>query len=85
MLQPDEQLLLLTDGVTEAEDTAGNQFIDAELHAIGNHENVDAILDRVVRFQAPNLAQDDCTLLAIRYTGGPNAVRQRDRRREREL
>ena len=76
VMQPEEQLLLLTDGVTEAEDIAGNQFADAGLHAIANHENVDAILDHVVSFQAPNLAQDDCTLLGIRYTGGANAARQ---------
>jgi len=76
VMQPEEQLLLLTDGVTEAEDIAGNQFADAGLHAIANHENVDAILDQVVSFQAPNLAQDDCTLLGIRYTGGANAARQ---------
>jgi serine phosphatase RsbU (regulator of sigma subunit) len=76
VLQPEDQLLLLTDGVTEAEDVAGNQFADAGLHAIANHENVDAILDHVMSFQAPNLAQDDCTLLGIRYTGGANAVRQ---------
>src|SRR3984885_10246455 len=76
VMQHEEQLLLLTDGVTEAEDIAGNQFADAGLHAIANHENVDAILDQVVSFQAPNLAQDDCTLLGIRYTGGANAARQ---------
>ena len=35
--------------------------------AIAYHENIDSILDHVARFQSPNAAQDDCTLLEIRY------------------
>ena len=67
ILQPGEWLLLVSDGVTEAENNAGNQFGDSELNAIAHYENIDAIIDRVNNFQAPNLAQDDCTLLKIRY------------------
>lgn len=70
MLRPGEWLLLASDGVTEAEDIAGNQFGDSGLNAVAHYENIDAIIDRVNNFQAPNPAQDDCTLLKIRYTGG---------------
>jgi sigma-B regulation protein RsbU (phosphoserine phosphatase) len=69
-LQPGEWLLLASDGVTEAEDIAGNQFGDSGLNRVAHYENIDAIIDRVNDFHAPNPAQDDCTLLKIRYTGG---------------
>jgi sigma-B regulation protein RsbU (phosphoserine phosphatase) len=70
VLQPGERLLVVTDGITEAEDTAGNQFGDSGLHVAAHYDNLDAILDRVANFQAPRLSQDDCTLLELRYTGG---------------
>ena len=69
MLQPGEWLLLASDGVTEAEDTAGNQFGDSGLNEVAHCEDIDEILDRVKNFESPNLAQDDCTLLKIRYIG----------------
>lgn len=68
MLRPGEWLLLASDGVTEAEDIAGNQFGDSGLNAVA-HEDIDAIINHVKNFQEPNLAQDDCTLLKIRYLG----------------
>jgi sigma-B regulation protein RsbU (phosphoserine phosphatase) len=70
MLQPGEWLLLASDGVTEAEDSAGKQFGDSGLNAIAHYEDINAIIDHVKDFQMPNLAQDDCTLLKIRYVGG---------------
>jgi serine phosphatase RsbU (regulator of sigma subunit)/pSer/pThr/pTyr-binding forkhead associated (FHA) protein len=69
VLQPGERLLVVTDGITEAEDAAGNQFGDNGLDMAAHHDSLDAILERVAKFQFPNLAQDDCTLLDIRYTG----------------
>lgn len=69
-LQPGEWLLLASDGVTEAEDSAGNQFGDSGLDEVAHYEDINAIIDRVNNFQAPNPAQDDCTLMKIRYTGG---------------
>jgi sigma-B regulation protein RsbU (phosphoserine phosphatase) len=69
MLRPGERLLLATDGLTEAEDNSGTQFADLGLSVIANHNSLDSILDHVARHQFPNPAQDDCTLLEIRYTG----------------
>jgi serine phosphatase RsbU (regulator of sigma subunit) len=72
-LRPGERILLVTDGITEAENPAGELFGDAGLCSFAHLDDVDAILDLVARFQAPNLAQDDITLIDIRYTGKQNA------------
>jgi sigma-B regulation protein RsbU (phosphoserine phosphatase) len=69
VLQPGDRLLLVTDGLTEAEDPAGNQFGDSGMDAVALYDNIDAILDHVTEFQGPHLAQDDCTLLSIQYAG----------------
>jgi phosphoserine phosphatase RsbU/P len=68
-LEPGERLFLVTDGITEAEDSFGNQFGESGLNGIAKHEDVEAILDHVAKFQAPNASQDDCTLVEIRYFG----------------
>jgi len=70
VLHPGDWLLLASDGLTEAEDISGNQFGDAGLEAVAHFEDIDAILNQVSNFQSPNLAQDDCTLLKIRYGRG---------------
>jgi phosphoserine phosphatase RsbU/P len=72
-LRPGERVLLATDGITEAEDVTGKQFGDSGLNVVAHHENLDSILDHVAKFQAPNPAQDDCTLLEIRYVGSASA------------
>ena len=69
VLRPGERLLLVTDGITEAEDNAGEQFGDSGLSTVAHYDNLDSILDHVAKFHAPNPAQDDCTLLEIRYVG----------------
>jgi phosphoserine phosphatase RsbU/P len=68
MLKPGDRLLLATDGITEAEDVSGNQFGNSGLDAVALHD-LDSILNHVMNFELPNLAQDDCTLLEIRFTG----------------
>lgn len=55
------------DGITEAENEAGMQFGDTGLNAIAHCDDVDSIFDQVAKFHAPNEAEDDCTLLQIRY------------------
>jgi serine phosphatase RsbU (regulator of sigma subunit) len=69
-LRPGERLLLATDGITEAENNSGEQFGDSGLTTVAQFENLDSILEHVENFRAPNPAEDDCTLLEIRYVGG---------------
>jgi sigma-B regulation protein RsbU (phosphoserine phosphatase) len=69
-LKPGERILLATDGLVEAENSAGEAFGESGLTEAVHNLDVDGMLDRVVRFSAPNQAQDDCTLVQIRYTGG---------------
>jgi serine phosphatase RsbU (regulator of sigma subunit) len=71
VLRPGERLLLVTDGVTETENTKGDLFGIAELCKAALDQGIDGILDAVVRFRSPAEALDDCTLLDIRYTGRP--------------
>lgn len=66
-LRPGERLLLATDGITEAENSEGLQFEDFWLSAVTHCRNFDEILDHVAKFQAPNPAQDDCTLVDVSY------------------
>jgi serine phosphatase RsbU (regulator of sigma subunit) len=73
-LRPGERLLLTSDGVTEAENAAGDLFGTEGLsRSAQRHRQIDAILDEVTRFQLPNPAQDDCTLVEICYRGESSA------------
>lgn len=66
-LRPGERILLATDGITEAENSAGESVGESGLAAIAGLETLDHILAYVAAYQAPNVAQDDCTLLDIRF------------------
>jgi sigma-B regulation protein RsbU (phosphoserine phosphatase) len=68
-LHPGDRLLLVTDGLVEAENSAGEPFGNPGLDEVAHFEDIDTILDHVAIFQAPNPAQDDCTLLKVQYTG----------------
>lgn len=68
-LRPGERLLLATDGITEAENAEGRQFEESWLGVVTHCRNIGEILDQVAKFHAPNPAQDDCTLVEIRYNG----------------
>jgi phosphoserine phosphatase RsbU/P len=68
-LVPGDRILLATDGITEADYGSDEQFGDSRFLSAARHERIDEILERVVEFQAGTPAQDDCTLLDIRYTG----------------
>lgn len=77
-LQPGDRLLLVTDGVVEAENPAGDVFGDAGLDEVATDHDIDAILKRVAAFHAPNPPQDDYTLLEVQYTGGAITDRAAD-------
>jgi serine phosphatase RsbU (regulator of sigma subunit) len=73
-LQPGERILLATDGLVEAEDNSGEAFGDSRLDEIAVREDLSGILEHVARFQAPNEAQDDCTLVEVCYRGNVAAA-----------
>jgi sigma-B regulation protein RsbU (phosphoserine phosphatase) len=71
-LQLNDRILLATDGLVEAENTAGEAFGEAGLSAVAHNEDLNVILNHVARFHAPNEAQDDCTLAEVLFTGEPS-------------
>jgi sigma-B regulation protein RsbU (phosphoserine phosphatase) len=73
-LEPDDTLLLYTDGVTEAEDREQNFFGDERLkEAFGQYpdstlDDIQAgILNAIARFVDGASQSDDITLLVVRY------------------
>jgi serine phosphatase RsbU (regulator of sigma subunit) len=70
-LHPGERLILTTDGVTECEDSQGRVFEELWPSAVTRCHDIGEILDEVAKFRGANPAQDDCTLVEIRYKGIP--------------
>jgi len=69
-MKPGERILLATDGLVEAENSAGEPFGDARLSEVVVKKDLNGILDDVGKFQANNEAQDDCTVVEVQYCGG---------------
>ena len=68
-LQPGDRILLTTDGITEIEDRTGQQIGIDGLAGLAHLPSLDAVIEHCARIQASSEAQDDWTLLDIRYTG----------------
>lgn len=68
-LQPGDRILLTTDGITEIEDKAGQQIGIDGLAGLAHLPSLDAVIEHCARIQASTEAQDDWTLLDIRYSG----------------
>ncbi len=66
-LQDGERLLLVTDGVTEAENEAGDFYGDDALEAIAMKSSADQILDEIRAFIGKAPSTDDCTIVELRY------------------
>lgn len=73
MLEPGDTLFCYTDGVTEAQTPAGEEFTDERclplLDALGNlplPEMLDALRREVGAFTGTAMLDDDCTMLALR-------------------
>jgi serine phosphatase RsbU (regulator of sigma subunit) len=77
-LAPGDRILLGTDGVTEAENSAEEPFGDVRFQAVAGVERIDGVLNQVAEFLAGNPAQDDCTLLEIQYEGAAGGDAERD-------
>jgi sigma-B regulation protein RsbU (phosphoserine phosphatase) len=68
-LSPGDRILLMTDGVTEAENPEGDMFGVEGLIALGPANSFDQLFDAVTRFQNGTEAVDDCTMVELHYTG----------------
>jgi phosphoserine phosphatase RsbU/P len=62
------RVFLVTDGVTEAENAAGEFFGDARLqHAFGSNCNLDGVAQSLQAFCGATPANDDCTMLELLF------------------
>jgi serine phosphatase RsbU (regulator of sigma subunit) len=75
-LAPGEALILITDGVTEAQNEGGELFgLDAARESFGRHADASAaelvarLTDKVRVFEGSTEPSDDLTIVAIRYLG----------------
>lgn len=68
-LEPGDRILLATDGITEIEDKSGELISMEGLVAVASLPTLDDILIHLHKIQVSSEAQDDWTLLDIRYTG----------------
>jgi len=65
-----DRLILVTDGVTEAENARGDMFDSDRLEAVaGKSKSMEDILGAVADFCAGNPLNDDCTVVEVAYTG----------------
>jgi hypothetical protein len=70
-LKPGDRLILVTDGVTEAESPAGEFFGDQRLVESSKGKwPLENILTSIQSFCACRPASDDCTIVEVTYTGG---------------
>jgi len=68
-LQPGDRILLATDGVTEIKDRSGELISYEGFIALAHLPTINEIVHQLQQIQAAPEAQDDWTLLDIRYTG----------------
>jgi serine phosphatase RsbU (regulator of sigma subunit) len=77
-LEPDDTVVLFSDGVTEAANRAQDQFEDERLRAclsgargLPPEQVLDRIVDAVNEFVGDEAQADDITVLVVRYRGQP--------------
>jgi serine phosphatase RsbU (regulator of sigma subunit) len=69
-LKPGDRFLLVTDGVTEAQNATGEFFEDSRLElAAANAPTLEGIFAAVTEFCAGNPLSDDCTVVELSYSG----------------
>jgi serine phosphatase RsbU (regulator of sigma subunit) len=68
-LPPGARLVLMSDGVTEAEDPGGNQFVTTDMAPdLASPDPINAVFDAMRRFAQGVPPADDCTMLVIDTT-----------------
>jgi serine phosphatase RsbU (regulator of sigma subunit) len=70
-LKPGDRFLLVTDGVTEAENARGDFFEDWRLEEIAaKSKSLEDVFSAVADFCSGSPLNDDCTVVELVYTGG---------------
>lgn len=75
-LMPEDRILIFTDGITEAENSQGEQFGDSALECRTQLHSVESVFEHPSKFQGGLERSDDWTLLELLYRGG-NALMAR--------
>ncbi len=69
-MKPGDRLVLVTDGVTEAENARGDFFEDSRLEIVaGKSNSLEDIFTAVADFCSGTPLSDDCTVVDLLYTG----------------
>jgi phosphoserine phosphatase RsbU/P len=68
-LKSGDRLVLVTDGVTEAENARGDFFEDSRLELAAKSGGLEEIFSAISKFCAGNPLSDDCTVVEMVYTG----------------
>ena len=68
-LKTGDRLILVTDGVTEAENARGDFFEDSRLELAARSGGLEDIFSAISKFCAGNPLSDDCTVVELAYTG----------------
>jgi phosphoserine phosphatase RsbU/P len=68
-LKSGDRLILVTDGVTEAENARGEFFEDSRLELAARSGGLEDIFSAISKFCAGNPLSDDCTVVEMVYTG----------------
>jgi phosphoserine phosphatase RsbU/P len=68
-LHPGDRLVLVTDGVTEAENAAGDFFDNERLEAAAKQGGMQEIFNAVSEFCGSTPLNDDCTIIEMVYSG----------------
>ena len=70
-MRPGDRLILVTDGVTEAENARGDMFDSERLERVaGKSRSMEDIFTAVADFCGGTPLNDDCTVVELAYTGG---------------
>ena len=65
-----DRILIFTDGITEAENSQGEQFGDSALECQAHLYSVESVFEHVSKFQGGLERSDDWTLFELLYRGG---------------
>ncbi|HXM63640.1 MAG TPA: SpoIIE family protein phosphatase [Terriglobales bacterium] len=68
-LKPGDRLVLVTDGVTEAENARGDFFEDSRLELAAKSGTLEQIFTAISSFCGGTPLNDDCTVVELVYTG----------------